>query len=349
MLRKDLLDKLQIVAPALANNDLVPVLSHFWFTGSQVLAYNDQIAISVPCKTDFKGAVPGAIFISLLKNSKAKEVELSLNDNELLIKAASSRFKLPILPPKDFVFEIPALKTVSPIPMKGFIDGIKGCLRSVSTDTSTADQLGITLIPNDGKLLQLFSTNSATISTTNVAMPSKLPFKRAVLSGLFCQQMVNIAASGKEAKIEIDQEHSLFTCGGIALYGRPINIEKPIPFVETVQAELPKNYQKALVSIPSKMKLMLERAIIVTDSPVEQTTTAISVKEGKMRFTSKSGRGEVTDTILVEPGQKDVVMNIHCRHIKAGYGAFDKMLVTESCFLMTQGDGGSLYLIAAVG
>jgi len=313
------------------------------------MGYNDQIAISAPCKTDFKGAVPGAIFISLLKNSKAKEVELSLTGNELLIKAASSRLKLPVLPPSDFVFDIPAMKTPSSIPIKGFIDGVKGCLRSVSTDTSAPDQLGITLIPNEGKLLQLFSWNGATISTTNVKIPEMLPFKRAVLSGLFCQQMVNIAASGKDAKIEVDQEHSLFACGGVTLYGRPIAIDKPMPFVTTVQAELPKHFTKSIVSIPTKLKLILERAIIVTDSATEQTTTSVSVKEGRMKFTSKSGRGEVTDTILVEAGQKDATIDIHCRHIKAGYGAFDKMLVTETCFIMTKDDGNSLYLIAAVG
>src|ERR1700757_1851266 len=96
MLRKEILDKVQTVSPALANNDLVPVLSHLWFTGTSLMAYNDQIAISVPCKTDFKVAVPGATFISLLKNTIAKEIELSVANDEMQIKAASSRLKLPI-------------------------------------------------------------------------------------------------------------------------------------------------------------------------------------------------------------------------------------------------------------
>lgn len=353
MQRKELLDKVALVSPALASNDLVPVLSHVWFTGTTILAYNDQIAISAPFKTDFKGAVPGATFASLLKNSKAKDVELEVYKSgtedgaELLIKAASSRFKLPILPSSDFVFEMPKVTAASTIPVKGLVAGIKECLRSVSTDTSAPDHMGVTLIPNEGKLLQLFSTNNSTISAASIAAPAKLPFKRAVLPSLFCQQMVSIASSGKEGTIEINEEHTLFSCGGVMLYGRPISVDKPMPFVETVQAELPKNYKASLVSIPTKLQLMIERAIIITDSAAEQTTTTVSVKEGKMRFASKSSRGEVFDTMMVEPNQKDVTLSVHCKHLKAGYGAFDKMLLTETCFIMTKGD--SFYLVGAVG
>ncbi len=59
------LERLKITKPGLENSDMIPVLTHFWFSGKRLMTYNDRIGISVPCETPFKGAIPGQLLWSI--------------------------------------------------------------------------------------------------------------------------------------------------------------------------------------------------------------------------------------------------------------------------------------------
>jgi hypothetical protein len=43
-----LIAKLQMVEPARSANPILPILNHYWFTGKQLMAFNDTIALAVP-------------------------------------------------------------------------------------------------------------------------------------------------------------------------------------------------------------------------------------------------------------------------------------------------------------
>jgi len=165
--RLQLRDKLEAVAPALSSSDIIPIMSHYWFTGSHVMAYNDRIAINCICKTDFKGALPG-LLLQLLKASQAPKLELEYKpaDSEVLFKLGSSRVRLAVLPPADFVFDMPALEddaNALKSTRKALVAGIAACLASVGNDTSMPEQLGVSILPGDDEL-HLFATNNATLS-----------------------------------------------------------------------------------------------------------------------------------------------------------------------------------------
>lgn len=344
MLRTDLVDMLQLVSPGLSNNDLIPILSHVWFTGSSLMAYNDQIAVSVPLKTDFKGAVPGSTLIDLIKNSRAKDIEFIAAESELTIKAASSRFKLGMLPDEAFnIFDMPKASKGALTPPALFFDAIASCMQSVGSDPSTPEQLGVTLIPDD-KDLELYSTNNATITYTKITLPLGKP-TRVTLSADFCKQMVSIAKSEKNVKVEIHDDYSLLTTPkGISLFGRLIEIDKPLDFAGIMENNIPDDAKKIAVDIPSKLRLMIERAIIITNSTSERSQTAITITDGKMRFLSKSSRGEVIDTVLIGDKQPDVSLDLDCKHLKPVFDAYDKMLITDRCFIMLKGQ--SIYMVA---
>ena len=349
MNRIDFLDKLKLVAPALSDNTLVPVLSHFWFKGDRLLAYNDQIALSVPCKNDFKGAVPGSTLISLLSASRAKDVELQVEkEGQLLIKAASSRLKLPFLPEEvTTLFEMPSpsKENALNVSMDAFLAGIEACLRSVNENTAIPDSLGITVIPN-GNQLDLYATNDSTISQAIITCKTapKLQ-KRVVLAGNFCRQMVVLAALSKMNSLEIHDDYSLFKSGDNLLFGRLVDVKKPLDFAASIDTHFPIEAEKNLVSIPSKLQLILERAIIITDSKTERSRTTISIKDNKASFYSKSEKGEVRDSMLLETGHPDSEIVIEPKLLKSGYGYFERMLITEMCAVMVKDN--TLYLISA--
>lgn len=347
MLRADLIEKLSLVAPALSDNNLVPVLSHFWFTGHNTLmAYNDQIAISVRLDCDFSGAVPKTL-TSLLNASRAKEVEFVASKEALEVKAASSKFKLPYLSAKAFdIFKMPDPSDGAlPVDIKEFIEAIDSCMKSLKEDTSMPDSLGITLVYNN-KGIDLYATNDATISHARIKTKADLKKGfRVVISGNFCRQMLSLAKLSGDKHLEVHDDFSLFVCGDNLLFGRLVDVARPLDFDSVIQQSFPKEAAADLVTIPSKLELILDRAVIITESKQERPKTDIVIKDGRASFFSKSENGEVRDSMQVEPNHPEVEVSIDPRLFRAGYGAYDKMLLTEQCLIMSK--GSSLYLVSA--
>ena len=343
MERKSFLEKLVRVSPALLGNDLIPVLTHFWFTGENVMAFNDQIAISVPCQTNFTAAVPGNTLMDLLKASKARELELTIADNNLNIKAASSKFKLGIMEKESFVFEMPKSDKDArlKIDFNRFLSCLDSCMRSVTKDTSVPEQLGVTLIAA-GDQLMMFSTNNSTLSYGEVELKSKPKFDRVILSGTFCEQLLKLA-DPKDMNLEIHKDYALLEGIGYSLFGRLLEVEKPVDFVSILSHHCKEGYDKELIQIPSKLRLVLDRACIITDSKLGPAKTEIfTTDDGKMKFVSKSDRGEVYDSIMVGDHPK-ISVTVDPKFLKSGYGSFDRMLVTDICFIMAQDE--KLYLV----
>lgn len=349
MERRQLLDTLGTVAPALASTDLIPVLTHFWFTGKTVMAFNDQIAISTPCATDFKGAVPGDL-LQLTKLSKAKDVTLETpDDKELVIKLASSRVKLGLLDPEAFLFEMPMPSSADFLQtgkVAEFLDVVRNAMRSVSSDTSIPDQLGVTLIAEKG-VLHVCSTNGMTMTHATIKVNGSPGFKdRVILSAPFCNQMLALAKTEKKLQLEIHDDHALLVCSdGTILFGRLIESPQPLNFLGVLDENFPDEDRKLLIEIPTKMHLILERAVVIAESKADRTKTTITVRDGKMKFFSASDRGEVADTMLVGETQPEVSMRIEARHLKNGYGDFDRMLITERCAVMVKDN--KMYMVAA--
>lgn len=350
MQRKDFLTKLSIVAPALSDNDLLPVMTHYWFTGTELMAFNDQISISMPCKTDFEGAVPGKLLYELMKNSKAKNVDIEASKDVLNVKAASSRMKLAIMDTENFVFEMPKPGKKEPflsINMDDFIEAVEICMRSVGMDTSVPDQLGVTLMPN-GKKMDLYATNNDTLSHASISMKGKDVLKeRVILSSHFCQQLLKIGKSYKGAKILISDDYSLLvTKEGVSLFGRLINSDRPIDFESILDDHYPKNMHSKLSAIPTKMKLIIERAMIISSYSVDDRATTVSVKDGKMKFVSKSDHGEISDSMQIDAKHPKASIRLDPKQLRLGYGNFDNILVTDNCAVMER--DGNIFMIAAV-
>jgi DNA polymerase III sliding clamp (beta) subunit (PCNA family) len=355
--RQDLLQKLELVKPALSSINLVPVLTHFWFRDNSLICFNDQIAIKTKLVSNFVGAIPDTL-TSLLSVSKAKEVEFfvgkdadgkALPEGQLLVKAASSKLKLPFMEEKyTKIFEMPKpnKEDALPVDMAAFLEAIDLCTRSLKEDTSMPDSLGITLV-FESDYVELYATNDATISYARVKIRGKFNDKlqRVIISGHFCRQMLSLAKLEGTKHIEIGAGYSLFQCGDNYLFGKLVDVQRPLDFDAVIESTFPVALHKNLVSIPSKLELILDRAVIITESKTERSKTEITVSDGIAKFFSQSEKGEVRDTMQVEEFHPEVSVSIDPRLFKNGFGHFDKMLLTETCLVMSKGT--SLYLVSA--
>lgn len=345
--RSKLIDILSDVEPALAAKELVPVLSHFWFTGKQVMGYNDHVAISTPCATEFKGAVPKTL-LSLLKTSKAKEIEFDVDGDNMVVKAASSKFKLSVLPKEDFVFTMPKVEVPKlPVDAGRFLQALEACMFSIGNDTSRADHMGVTFIRDDSELL-MFATDRATISHGSVHLKGKYPFNgRVIVPTDFCQQLLRIAKGATELHLEITDEHVFLTHNGTQLFGRNVEPDMPLDFIAMFDRLYPTAAEKKLCPIPTKLQQVLERACIVTDSAVDKTKMKVKVADGIANFVSVSERGEVVDKLQVPETHPQVSCNIDPKRFLDGYGRFDKFLMTKDAVIMVK--DSVVYLVSASG
>lgn len=348
MNREDLIEKLELVSPALSKINLVPVLQHYWFYPNHIVAFNDQIAIEVKFASGFSGAVPNTL-LSLLTASKADKVDFKVpKKGTLEIKAASSKFKLPFLDTDDtniFVMPDPDKSKALSIDINKFLEAMTMVMRSLKENPSMPDSLGVTLSFIDPSI-SLFATNDATISFAWVDAGSsdRKPF-RAVLSGAFCRQMLALSKLEGEKHLEIHSDYSLFVCGEVVLFGRLVDVPKPLDFDAVIEQAFPIVREKELVSVPSKLELILDRSIIITDK--DNSVMEIHVEDGIANFLSKSAaKGEVRDHMQMEEHHPDVSINIDPRLFKHGFGHYNKMLLTERCLVMVN-DDHFLYLVSA--
>jgi DNA polymerase III sliding clamp (beta) subunit (PCNA family) len=371
MLRMELLEKLRLVAPALSDKELIPVLTHFWFQGNTVMAFNDQIAIQTRLKTDFTGAVPGKVLLELLGASRSTEVKFTLTDDNLLVAlghhskktgkfVVNTKIDLKVLPVEDFIHTMPPVKPDAGI--KGtqeFLPAIECCMQSISNDTSIPDQLGLTLIPN-GKDLYLYATNNQTLSHAKVKAKTDLP-GRVILSKPFCEQLIALTQD-RDFRLIVATDHAMVVVPDHAtLFGRLVSSEHPLDFNEIMEAHLPDGKGLQMITLPDNLEYVLKRALVITDTKMEETKSLITVKDGRMTVISKSPLGELKDNVaenkkkydennkLIEQtpikDHPDISVRLNPRLLKAGYGRYDKLLVTESCAVMVKDD--TVYLVSA--
>ena len=339
--KTDLLGVLDIVSPALASSEMVPQLNCFWFTSKYVMAYNDLIAIRVPCKTDFSGAVHGKALLGAVRPFDAKEVELTAADDVLTIKMGAYKTQLDLRPPEDFVFKMPDLPANTPAIKnpKAFFDGLANCIRSIGSNSYDSDQLGITVIPN-GKGVELFATNGVTLSKAVVKSSVDCP-RRIILPEAFCREALKYK-DADQVLFAVGEDYALMWVGSRTLiFGKLLKTDKPYDFPGVIAHHLPKKALDKSADIPKKLRGLLESmTAYIQKEPVQ-----LSVAQGKLRVACGSNIGKGALGMSFSQEQDGVSCTFDPAMLLAGVDSFKQLLLTDGCCVMSNPDG-SMYLVA---
>jgi len=93
--RAELLNTLNKVKPGLATKEIVEEMTHFLFTGTDVISYNDRVCVHHPYETDFKGSVQSSKILETLNKYKTEMVDIVIEketeDSFMIIKSGKSR------------------------------------------------------------------------------------------------------------------------------------------------------------------------------------------------------------------------------------------------------------------
>lgn len=380
--RKSFVEALALVEPALANNDLIPALTHFWFTGDAVMGYNDVISVSVPCKTPFRGSVKGDIlyrFISKCtgstvefseitpgKSSKKKKKEStpdvdSLDDApNLMVKCGRSSLKVRLFPEDTFLFTIPDYEdwAVIDVEPKVLAAALDVCLQSLGNHISEPERNGITILPQEKRVLHLYATDSVTLSHAAVTNQSRseLP-DRFVLSFAFCDAARALLAKGKQKayQLHLDSDHAVMVFDGdIKLFGRLIEDIHPLDFEKVFDRHLPKRDTNLMIPIPQRLPIVLERSYVAVAKAMTPDTTFKVFEDGKgmsLRIVARSEYGEVRDRVRLDggDGHPEVEVRVDLARVrKCGFEVFDAIRITPACVVLSKG-GDMYHLISVLG
>jgi hypothetical protein len=170
-------------------------------------------------------------------------------------------------------------------------------------------------------------------------------FDRCILHSDFCRQLLRIGVPGKTKIVITGSDVMAITPSGPVLFSRLIESDRPVDFREIFKHHVPRDWRKQVVQIPTKLQLILERAIAMVDLPLAPVPTRITIEGARARFFSGSDRGEVRDVLRLEDKHPDTELWVDPKLIRRGYGIFDKMLLTESCAIMSKGSR-HLYLVS---
>lgn len=350
MERKTLIEALRNVDPARSVTNSNEVMKTFWFTGKRVMAFNGGLALAVPFKSDFVGAVQATLF-PLLSSSQAAECTFEETDKGVTVKAGASKFKLLTMAADKFNFELPKFpETKMPIvDVPKFLIALKACKRSLGSETSESAFKGITMIPDD-KVLHMFAYDRLTLSHCTVKLSKPVGWERVVVPTAIVDQLIRITEGATELDLHIDEKIILAKANGVILWGALEDMDrKNRDFID--QSRQYKKEAKSTIDVTAKelskrLPPALERSVIISADAVESTKLKITVADNKFSFYSKSTRGVVED--VIDPkGQRhhDVEIRIPPARLLQGL-ELGSLSLTQRAAILSNHDGSISYLVS---
>lgn len=324
--RRDLHEALDIAEMSLAPGSMIPIMRHFWFTGTHIVTYDDRTSVSLPFASQFKGAVP-AVLLDIVKNSRAREIEIGEPaDGHLPIKMGRTKASFPFMPDSSFVFDMPKF---DPEALSGeqdkkaeaaeraLIKALEDCLCCINEQSPIPDHMGVTLDPSG----TLYATNSQIMCAVQVAMDNlktKMPNKAIILSAPFCRQLVKLG-SDYRFHIKFTKDSVIAKTGqkregdgdtDIMLFGRLLQSTKPLAFADIAASAAPNFNDRLYDLLTDKYVPLVQRANVIAANPRAPAKTHVTISDGVALFeTTSTERGVVRDEIKIE-GQADAKMII---------------------------------------
>jgi hypothetical protein len=352
--RQELLNTLRLLAPALAGEkNQVKELSHFWFDGKYVSAFNDILGIRIEFDSgDFTGGVNGDHLLGILENSPAKDIRMEEDNGNLAIRAGNAFIKLAVLPAADMLWK-PVLPKAEPYSIpQAFMTAVDMCLLSVGkAKVLTPEQRGVTLIQHANSV-DAFSTDAVSLSWMRIPDNTVLlEGERCILSTPFCEQLKNIG--GKSAGLYFSAS-SVYCKSAVTvvesddgnkikdalLFAKLVEDDDPIDFNSHIT-----RYMKGVggkVTIPIGLRLSIDRAMVILNEgqPVElgigKDQKDDDFKSIFIKSIGEEQTGEVDDAIGLSESDEhsSIKVRVDAKILKRGLDNRKTMRVTEDCLIL---------------
>ena len=337
--RVELTEELKRISPALAARDFVPVFGCFCFTGTDVFAYDDLVALQTPCISPIKGAVKGETLLAWLGASTGVLAKLEQTGRDVVVSCGRSELKLASLAPEDFIFKFPEEEGISIDLKGGFKDAFERALTSMGRDPTKPWQAGVTVEFAEGKIF-LYSTNDIAAScciVEHAEIPTSLEGQVSLMPPRFCELLLEI--TGREA-LKTLLVHSQWLearfMSGTRLFSRA-GKETRLDDYGTVFSEQLMAKKKRCVDVKEerdKIIASLDRALVIL-SGVSEKYVKLSVDAGVLWINAASPIGKVEDHAKLKD-HPDIVVECSPEVLKSGLKYADALGLFSDCIIIKQ-------------
>jgi len=316
--RDVLLNALDLAKPSLSSNEFIPILGYFCFTKNYVVAFNDMTTIRAVLRgTNFQCAVKGDELHSFLSLSDGKRVDITAkNDDGLVFKIGSSKFKAVTLPKDDFIFPRPNTKNPdAEIDItKTFIKGLELCLISSSQDKSREERYGVTVKITENQM-EMYSTDGNTISRFIITEDVPDTELELVLPYHFCQILVQTFSKLTGADDEEEEEKEILEAtlklkitkkkggyivakfpGKCFIYSEIDPTVEPPEYEDILDRHLKLLNKKNTYKIPPKLIVALKKVDAILEKDAGRICT-FKIKKGRLTILATSSSG----SRIIEP------------------------------------------------
>lgn len=326
MNRNELVKNLELIKPALATNNTIPIFQCFMFTEETVSGYNGEIAISGPCEVASECGIHGSTLLGLLSNSTAPEFELELAGSTATIKTGRTTSKLPFEPRESFIFETPDQDYKSVLAITGsFIEGLKLARETVSNDTTQVALLGITIQDDE-----MYSCDGDTV--TRVRLKVGIGRHRILLSTAFCEAVLRLWSELDmvKGKLHFNDKMVMADFTEWQVFGTILGIPNPIDFDAEIKKTI-KGWKGNLQAIPEGLDAALSRARVLSDPESQKTT--VTVAKGRLGLLTETHMGEIRDDLPLK-GHVDIKVNINAAHLQRALKVCNQIAFLENCAVL---------------
>lgn len=325
MNRSELVKTLELVKPALATTNMVPIFQCFTFDGDAVAAYDDTIAIQGPVDAgDTPFAIHGNTLLGLLSNSSAEEVNFDFKGDTAILTLGKTVSKLPFSPEENFIFNPPGDNFTAKVPFTpSLAEAIKMCLETVSSDATQAALLGVT-IQGD----KLYSCNGDALTRVHLKHGGK---GRVLMSTQFCSAVIKLWSTLAITKgtLHFSDEWVFANFGDWKVWGRILEVQDPIDFEALIKKTI--KTKTSTLALPDGFEEALSRARVLADP--ESQKTVITVAKGKVKMLTETHMGEIKDELTLK-GHPDVDANVNASHLQRAIGYCDQIAFLDNCTVL---------------
>jgi hypothetical protein len=339
MNREELVTALKKCRPALASNDLIPVLSHYCFDKDRVFAYNDVMCIAVEVPVGIRCALPGDPLYRIIESFSSEEVFLEQQKTDVLVRGKTKKSKvvMPFLPPPTYLYRDPLDSNIKQEMdlTEEFVNGLQFCLDSVPDNALLPYQMGVTLA-KDGFM---YASDGTTVAYAEASMGIE---RAIILPAAFCKQVVSLFTEEDAGVLFLGSDFAIaeFNPGVMVFTKLPFDAEVG-RFEKVIDDHIPAGPGARFFDIPKQLAACLDRCLAVLSSDLEKTLWLRIDKEG-FAVHVESKLGVVDEVFTLATGvKKDMEQAYDVEVFRKCVLAADKVAFLSVCIAMISEDAGT--------
>lgn len=300
MKRTELISCLKLVEPALSGKDLIPVFSCFCFNGKTVSAYDDIVALQHALPFEVKGGIRGRLLLGFLTASRAQDVAVEQEGQQVTLRLGRSKFDTTALPETDFAFVFPKeAHAAGQVPVtKALLQAMGKAQCSMGSDPTHPWRMGVTLVSGK-KGLTLYSSDNRSATRVFVAGATMDGVKAVVLPPRFCEMLLTFSKATKPDTLLVGDAwvQVRFGGGSLRLFSRTTGKADASSYEQVFSSALKDDVTFA--DVPKGLQHCLERAAAVLPFS-KDPYSRLRAKDNKLILSTESSAGNVRDVITLD-------------------------------------------------